>query len=431
MAHIVFVDSRPYGFRAVTTARRMGHEITFIASEAFGASYTGNAAFDALAEEVDRVVRVENSCDPQELRKTLDRLVAEHPVDAVIALHDEVVQSLAPVARDMGLRYTSAEGVANARDKAHARELLAAAGLPGLAYEVIDSAHDIPGAVDRVGLPAVVKPASGSASVAATVVRTASDVELARRRVLDADAWLSAAQKQAFGSRLVVERYLEGPLLSVEIAVSDGVAVPFAVLERQRYAADESMELGSIAPARLTPDEDAAVRAYATDVVNALGLDFGIFHIEVIHTAQGPCLIDPNPRLIGGPAPLLIKECWGVDLHEQLVHVFLGHPVEQPPRAPRREGAAHILAPTADVTYAGDADLAFLDEDPRVRHWALRAEAGQRIRRATSNFHYIGHVLAVADTYLEAADVCISSVSELADRTGIPMIVWSPLSDDR
>ncbi|MFI1188900.1 ATP-grasp domain-containing protein [Streptomyces californicus] len=414
----------------MATAKKMGHEITFVTSETFASAYASNQAFDELAAQLDRMVKMENSCDAQELRKVLDEIHGQWPVDALIGLHDEVVQTLAPVAQDMGIRFTDPSGVANARDKPRARELMAAAGLRGLEHEVVDDVRELPDAVRRIGFPAVVKPAAGSASIAAAIVRGPADIDLALRRIEEADAWMSSAHKAAFQGRFVVERYLDGPLMSIEIAALDGVRTPLAVLERRRYGADEIMELGSIAPARLSPGQDRTVRAYAQGVLAALGLDFGIFHIEVIVMDEGPCLIDPNPRLIGGPAPLLIKECWGIDLHEELINVFLGKPVAQPPSRPHRQGAVHILAPAADADVREGADPSFLDAEPQVVHWAFRAEPGQRIRQATSNFHYIGHVLAVADTCLEAAETCIGSVTKLAEVTGVPMITWAPLTPD-
>ncbi|MCR3721210.1 MULTISPECIES: ATP-grasp domain-containing protein [Prauserella salsuginis group] len=426
MAHVVFVDSRPYGFRAVLTATRLGHDVTFVASESYASAYQG-AEFDTMRQAVDRVVPLTSSGDEHAVHAVhavLAQIDQKHPVDAVIGMHDEVVQSLAPAARSLDIPFTSPAGVENARNKALARDCLAEAGLRTVEYAVVDAPEGIPAALDKVGLPAVVKPAAGSASIGASIVREHADIAVAQSKISNSVAWMTPAQRAAFGTDLIVETYLEGALMSVEIAAGRGVHVPLAVLERQQYQHDRTMELGSIVPAALSIERDREVREYTAAAARALELDLGLFHMEVIMTDTGPCLIDPNPRIVGGPNPLLIKECWGVDVHEALIAVHLGLPVPEPSIQPMRHGGAHVLAPVRNAVHRVDADLSFLRDNENIRDWVLRSRPGQDVRRAESNLHYLGHVLGVGNSREEVVTTCVSTVRELGDRTDIEMINW-------
>lgn len=423
MSHVVFVDSRPTGFAAVQTAKRLGHRVTFVASDAYAAGYAGTE-FEKLSREVDRVVPLPGAGDPAALRDVLREVARSREIDGVVALHDEVVQGLAPVAADLGLRYTSPAGVANARDKTRARDLLAAAGLTSVGYAVVQDPGEIPAACEKIGYPAVVKLAAGSASVATTIVHSPDDLARVEQKIAGAAGYLTPSQRAAFGSSYIVEPYLTGPLMSVEVAATGGEVVPLAVLERQRHARDQTIELGSVAPARLTADEDTRLREYAVAVLRTLGLDLGVFHIEVIHTATGPCLIDPNPRLVGGPNPLLIAACWEIDIYEYLVAAHLGERLAPVAAAPLRHGGAHVLAPAADAVCATGLDLGFLAADERIRDVKFRVVPGRRVPRAESNLQYVGHILATGESRAEVVATCVGAVEELSRRSGVPIVTW-------
>jgi biotin carboxylase len=426
MPHVVFVDSRVAGFRAIELAKDLGHQVSLVASEASQATYTSDR-FEAVRPKIDRVRHVADAADPAALRRALVELDRERPVDGIVALPDEVLPSVATVARDVGVPFTAPEAIANARDKARGRELLRAHGLATVSHQVIEQMAELPAIADEIGYPVVVKLASGAGSLAASIVRDPGDLEHAMWK---GDATLGALSDQhraAFGTRLVVERFLDGPLISLEIAARDGHVVPLVLLERQRFAGDQTLELGSVAPARVPAGQATAVGEYAVDVVRALGLDFGMFHLEFILTAEGPVLIDPNPRLVGGPNALLVKGVWGYDIHEELIALQLGGPLPRPPGEPKCAGAAHVLAPRDDAVCRDALPDPPLPPDPRLVDWDLRVRPDQAVRQAISNFEYLGHVVALAETDVEAAEVAIAAVEQLGRTTGIPFLTWQPL----
>jgi biotin carboxylase len=423
MPHVAFVDMKPYGLRILTLARTMGCDVTLVRSRVNRAGSAG------APELVDDLIEIDDPCAGTELTTALADLHRRHPVDGIVALHDEVVGAVASIAAELGIRFTDPVAVGRARDKALCRRTLAAAGLTPVEHLTLRSVTELAAAGDRLGYPFVVKPAAAAASIAAAIVPGPRQLETAAAKVRDALGRLAPEHLRAFGSTLLAERYLEGPLISAEVAVLDGRCTPLAVLERQRYEHDRTMELGSIAPARLSETALSSVTEYTNQVIDVLGLDIGVFHIEVIMTAAGPVLIDPNPRLVGGPNPLLVNHCWDVDVHAQLLAVHLGTEPAPVPVAPRRHGAAHVLVPTADGVRHADADLAWLDHVPGVVDWSLRVRPGEATRRARGNLDYVGHVLALADSCQQAAEICIGAVDRLADETGIPMIRWQPLTE--
>src|SRR5206468_1631395 len=105
---------------------------------------------------------------------------------------------------------------------------------------------------------------------------------------------------------------------------------------RYRGNVDEVVELGGFMPARLDPATWRACEDYAVRVCRALGLDLGIFHLEIIVTADGPRLVEANPRMMGGALPLIYERFTGHSIQDHLIAVHLGSPLPVPALPERR-----------------------------------------------------------------------------------------------
>jgi hypothetical protein len=112
---------------------------------------------------------------------------------------------------------------------------------------------------------------------------------------------------------------------------------------RYRGGSDEVVELGGFMPARLSRDTWRACEEYAVEVVRALGLDVGIFHLEIIVTADGPRLVEVNPRMMGGALPILYERFTGHSMQDHLMALHLGSPLPVPALPERRVVSTHKL----------------------------------------------------------------------------------------
>ncbi len=141
----------------------------------------------------------------------------KRPADLVfIALHGEFGEDGAIQAEldQRGICYCGSGAAAShlAMDKAAAKARLEQYGLPTPRYEVLDRKGLI-GAEDRFSVPAVVKPVASGSSVDTSIVRTKSDLGSAAAKVV-----------AAYG-RALIERYVQGPELTVGIVGDDVLPV--------------------------------------------------------------------------------------------------------------------------------------------------------------------------------------------------------------
>lgn len=92
---------------------------------------------------------------------------------------------------------------------------------------------------------------------------------------------------------------------------------------RHRAQQDETYELGATMPAPISNNDRLKCIAYAIEVVKALGLNFGIFHLEMIVDQGKPVLVEANPRLMGANMPRIFQETTSVNIYESLIKIHL------------------------------------------------------------------------------------------------------------
>ncbi len=310
---------------SVTSARTVakaladaGHEVVPLGIAPDGCWVDRETAGRALAGEIDDLPPVGGEVAPT-LRHLLEaRVEVLFPIVHGTWGEDGTLQGLCEML-DLPYAGTGVTSSAAAMDKAVAKQLLEAAGLPVVDYEVIDrrrfenAPDDELARCQRFATPIFVKPSIGGSSVGISKVpdraclRTA--IELALR----------------FDDRVIVERGIDGRELECAVlgyqrleASAIGEIVPGK--EFYDYA-DKYLDEGAglLAPAELDAEVTERLQQVAVEAFAALGgwgmarVDFllessGRFYINEINTLPGFTSISMYPRLweiSGVPNPQL------------------------------------------------------------------------------------------------------------------------------
>lgn len=183
---------------------------------------------------------------------------------------DGTVQGLLELA-DVAYAGSGVLGSAVAMDKAMAKQVLAAAGIPQARHRAFAERDLVPGLPADVaadlGLPCFVKPANMGSSVGVSKAHTVDQVADAIDAALTYDEWV------------VVEEAIKGREIEVAVIGNDDpfVSVPGEIIPGDefysyddKYVNDASS--GTI-PAPLTPEQTERVRSLALDVYRALRCD--------------------------------------------------------------------------------------------------------------------------------------------------------------
>jgi biotin carboxylase len=265
-------------------------------------------------------------CDEEATDEEWVRLAKEiderRPITAVAAFGELDQDRAVAIGRALGLRTHSPDAVRWAQDKLAMRRRLRETGLDPTPAAIVGGPDEVRRFLDRYGGPCVLKPIQGAGSVGVTRLRTgASGSELAR-------AYEAAAGEYAGVPRagVIVERFHEGPQLSVEAFSEDGEHQVLAVV-RKYYEPGGFVELGHVVPAGLSASDEAAVTGFVERMLDDLGVRHGPTHTEVVLTADGPRIIETHTRLAGDDIPALVHEATDVDLLEYTARQLLGERV--------------------------------------------------------------------------------------------------------
>lgn len=407
MAHIVFVETTHLGIQAIEAAKRFGHRVSLITSGKVDWLLTEDDK-RIVGQHVDHVWNTSDTQDTVAVRQALQKCHGAFAVDAVLSTLHQCVPATTAAAAELGLRSTSPDGIESARDKSRCRRLLDEAQIPSVRHASATSAEQALAALETIGYPAIIKPKTGMGKLITTFVHTQADVVAHFEQVQSQFESLDPSLRSELSLEFIVEELAVGPLYSIEVGVSThGEWMPFAILRRKTGAHNPILEMGSIIPCGLSEEQYDEAAQYAIRVLQVLGLDLGIFHVEFIYTKNGPCLVEVNPRIAGGTIPDLIRAATGANLFEYLVRIYLGERIGLNKLACKIAASHSLIGVAEHCTVRADLPENWFEPiQQRLHSGYVDIRPGQAVKKMHTNYDVYGVVRTTADSY----DAVVSKV---------------------
>jgi biotin carboxylase len=319
-------------------------------------------------------------------------LAREERVDGVMPLTDFGVPAAAHVASGLGLRGLTPRTAPLACDKGLMREQWERDGLANPEFRVVTSEDEAHDASEAIGLPVVVKPAdSGGGARGVSVVYEPGDL-----------AWCYAfAEPFARNGRIVVERFLEGPELSIESISRDGEVHVLAVADKVKPPLRTRVTTSLRYPAGLSPGVLEQVHTLAAAAIRSIGITDGPSHVEMILTDAGAVLLELGARGGGGHIfSVVVEAVSGVPMVVESARVLVG---DEPELCVRYErGCVYLLfAPERGVIRA----IRGVDEArtlPGVLELGVTRRVGDALGPLADGLHRSGFAVVEGRTRQEA-----------------------------
>jgi biotin carboxylase len=326
-----------------------------------------------------------------------------HGIDGVLTISaDRAVPVVAAVAEALGLPGIGAETAYVMTQKIAMRRVLADAGVPQPEFAAVRNVHEGHTALERVGFPAVLKPADAGGQRGVFRIESVDDL----------DAHLHAAMAESPTDEAILEEYVEGLELNGLVVVRGGVAYSLTLSDRLR---PPGIGFGvgwiHVYPATIYADRLEEAERVAVHAVHTLGLDDGIAFPQLLVTDDGRVLVvEVAARIPGGQMADLARHAVGVDLVEIALRQALGEEVPdelvhrrfEQPLAIRFLTAAPGPLPTGTVRAIGS--LEKVRAFPGVVQADVFLTEGETIRPVRRDGDRRGYVIAIADTNVEALE---------------------------
>lgn len=285
-----------------------------------------------------RVIAVRHDAPDAEWTALAAAAHALDPFTGIATFGERDQDRCAAIGRELALETHTPETVALVHDKAAMRTRLRATGVDPTRSALVRHPDELRAFVREHGLPCVVKPVHGSASVGVAVVHTEAELETAFERA-------NGRYDGVSGTGVLVEPFHEGPQFSVEAFSEEGEHLVVAVTRKYSDPV-HCVELGHVVPAGLTPTEREAMERCVVSLLGTLEVRQGATHSEIVLTTDGPRVIETHLRMGGDEIPQLVLTATGVDLADctarQAVKESVLPRIRKTLAAPRPECAAAI-----------------------------------------------------------------------------------------
>ena len=322
---------------------------------------------------------------------TLSLIEAAHrawTIDLAVPVTDEFVALAADVNRMFGLGKNSSESFEATRDKNYMRHLLQRQRST-VRSQTVSSYPDLLACPEAVGLPGILKPATGTASNDVHLIECADDL-----RAFE-DHWTDPPADSSW----IYEEFVSGPEFSVETFTTDRTHHVLAITEK--FKGVNFVEVGHLVPARLERERAAEIREVVAEVLTTLGIQEGPCHTEVIWSDQGARVVETHVRQGGDAIVELVRSATGIDLQELTFTWLSGRSVDLESIGEAGAAAIWFLTPEPGrvSNVLGTEAVALM---PGVREVVVTVEPDDVIPDLTSSSARSGHVIAIGSSPDEA-----------------------------
>jgi len=335
-----------------------------------------------------------------------------HRVDGVLTVSaDRAVPVVAAVAEDLGLPGIGRATAHLMTHKLAMRSALAEAGIPQPRFAPLHSDTDTEHALDRVTLPAVLKPVDSGGQRAVFRIESLEDLR----------ANLGEALEESPTGDAIVESFVDGIELN-GIVIARGSEPSLLTLSDRLRPPGIGFGVGwiHVFPPSIPDEQRERAERLAEDAVVALGLRDGIAFPQLIASPDGDVVVvEVAARIPGGQMADLVRHAVGVDLVEIALRQALGEGVGDDLALPRFVQPLAIRfftaqpgpLPTGRVVGIGSLEPVLAAEG--VVQADTYLELGETIRPVRRDGDRRGYVIAVADTPDEALRRAESAASLL------------------
>ena len=236
---------------------------------------------------------------------------------------------------------------------------------------------------------------------------------------------VSACDAQVPPPTFMLEQYLDGPEVDVDVVMADGEAQYAVVVDNGPTAEPYFAETWGLCPSRLPTATQDELRALAVASLKSCGFECGVFHVELKQTSKGPRLIEINARMGGGQVRQTHMIASGVDLVEETLFTAVGIPCRPHSSVPlgskcvaycyvtstrsgRVQGLRTVLANALEFTEGAVYAKPLVDDDAEV--------VGSKDGLPT----WVADVMATADS----PDAAIERAIAMADALRIESLIF-------
>lgn len=328
--------------------------------------------------------------------------------DGIITLATDMpMRSVAYATHKLGLVGISYETAVKATDKGEMIKAFEAAGVEHPWYFILSRLDDLKNVSDRITYPCISKPVDNAGSRGVVLIN--------HREELEAAVLYSSSNGR--NGKVIIEEYLQGKEVSVEIMVTGGNVHILQVTDKLTTGAPHFVEMGHSQPCGLGMKNIELIHNLAKRAVTAIGIEDGPAHVEIMLTKDGPKMIELGARMGGDCITThLVPLSTGIDMVKATIDIALGEKANIVPAFQKGSAIRYFSGLYGVIKSVEGIEEA--EKMTGIHQVTLVKNIGDTVDEIGSSVDRVGYVIAQADTADSAVQICREAMEKIKITVG-------------
>lgn len=331
------------------------------------------------------------------------RAAKDFHADGIMTLATDMpMRSVAYATSKLGLTGITYDTAVKATDKGEMIKAFEASGVEHPWYFILPEPDALKEVEDRITYPCISKPVDNAGSRGVMLIHSHAELKEA----------IGYSSSNGRKGGVIIEEYLQGKEVSVEIMSIDGDVHVLQVTDKLTTGAPHFVEMGHSEPSRLGEDNVEKIRNLAKRAVKAVGIENGPAHVEIMLTENGPKMIELGARMGGDNITThLVPLSTGIDMVKATIQVALG---EKPDIEPKFEKGSAIRYFKEQFGMLSNIEgVSVAEQLEGVKQVTLVKEIGDTVGEIGSSVDRIGYVIAQGATVGDAVEICEKAINQI------------------
>ena len=381
MKKLMIVGASVLQLPAILKAKEMGLQVAVVDfnPQAIGIPYA-DKYYNASTMDEDAVLAAAEDYRPDGIMT----LATDMPMRGVAKTSDK-----------LNLHSINYETAVKATDKYDMIKAFKEHSVPSPWFFVVDTLEELKAHEADVTFPCIIKPTDNAGSHG--VAKVYSFQEL-----LDNYEYAHSCSRHG---KVIIEEYLDGPEVSVEVMVVNSVVNILQITDKITTKAPHFVEMGHTQPSRLPVATQEAIRNVTDAACKAIGIDKGPAHVEMKVTKRGPVMIELGARMGGDNITThLVPLSTGIDMVGSTIKVALGEEPDIEPTLHCGSAIRYFEVPFGTIKAIENVEEA--KKVLGVKQITFTKEVGEESTPIHCSNDRIGFVIAQGATAEDAVKAC-------------------------
>lgn len=381
MKKLLIIGASILQLPAIKKAKELGH---YVAVADFNPNAVGipfaDKFYNASTIDIDAICEVAKDFQP----------------DGIMTLATDMpMRSIAAATSLLALPGISMDTAIKSTDKGEMIKAFKEHGVESPWFYIIEKAEQLQEVMPRIEYPCILKPTDNAGSRGVMLVKSVDELIAAYQYSVS----------QSRGGFVILEEYMTGPEVSVEVMVVDGEPHVLQVTDKLTTGAPYFVEMGHNQPSMLPAEDVEKIKDLACRAVKSVGINCGPSHVEIKLTPTGPKMVELGARMGGDCITThLVPLSTGVDMIKATIDSALGQIPNIVPTLQKGSAIRFFNAPNGIITAIEGIDEA--KDFAGVQEISFTKNVGDEVTEIHSSVDRCGFVVAQCDSAFDAIEVC-------------------------